>query len=64
MNYTLITNLKEEIYVRNKSYATMEEFKREIVSSKPHKIDFGAVYVFPVRFIFIIILQYVYKWWW
>ena len=48
-NYTLMPGGNQSIYVRNQSYANLEEFRQDMTKAAPHKIDIGAIYSHPPR---------------
>ena len=47
-SFVLMTPSNEEIYVRNQSYASLEQFQAEMTKASPHKIDIGGIYNAPV----------------
>ena len=40
--------LKDDVYLRFRSYETYVEWKKDVVAKFPDKIDIGAVYNAPV----------------
>lgn len=38
----------DEIYVRNQSYVSYDQFRSDLTKACPHKIDIGGVYNLPV----------------
>jgi len=48
-SFTLVTPSGEEIYVRNQSYTSCQQFQTELTKAAPHKIDIGGIYNLPPK---------------